>query len=193
MTPEQTADVLVKLAAYDQRTVGAGDVLAWHEVIGHMDLADCLAAVTAHYASEPRRAMPADIRRLAIDIRDTRKSREHQAERRLALEAGVPDRSEDVKALVRAVADALPKVDNHTRALNRARKERGRPMPAPAPKEKRAKSKPKDYPPPQSDEVAAMATRYLLDGHEPASVAERLGVSKRWCERTANRFRQEAS
>jgi hypothetical protein len=186
VTPEQTAAVLGKAAAYDQRTIGAADVLAWHEVVGYLEFDDCLEAVTAHYREQSDRAMPADVRKLALNIRDARQARERQHERRLALEAGPPARSDEVKALVQAVADALPKVDNHTRALNRARQERGRP--GPPPKTKKPKTKPKDYPPPHSDEVAAMATRYLIDGHAPAVVAERLAVSRRWCERTVKRL-----
>jgi hypothetical protein len=178
--------VLAKLAAFDQRTVGNADLLAWHEVIGHMDVQDCLAAVTEHYRESANRAMPADIRRIAISVRDARHSRERVAERREAIESGptVRDRSAEVTALVASVAASLPKPDNHAKALARARAERGRPYKPPT-KERRQPKAPKDYPPPATDDVAAMATRYLLDGHEPAVVAERLAVSRRWCERTA--------
>lgn len=201
MTPADTGKVLMKVAAYDQRTVGAADIAAWHEVIGHLDLADCLNAVTTHYREQSTRAMPADIRKLALGIRDARQARDRQTDRRLAIEAGptTRDRSPEVTALVKSVVDALPKVDAHARALARARKERGRPSPelrqATAKKPKKAK-KPKDHPPPTSDEIAALAARYLVDGYAPADVAERLGVSRRWCERTARKFQpttEEAS
>lgn len=187
MNVTQTASVLEKCAAFDQRTVGEGDLAAWHEIIGYLDLADCLAAVTAHYREQTQRAMPADIRKLAIGIRDRRKEGQH-----LALPAGptVRDRSPQVTALVEQVVSELPNTTVHDRARERARRERGRPDPALTARrrpENRAKP-PKDYPPPVDDEVAKLATRYLIDGHEPAEVADRLGVSRRWCQRTARRF-----
>lgn len=61
MTPADTARVLTKCAAYDQRTIGQADVLAWHEIIAGLELADALDAVRRHYRAEARRAMPADI------------------------------------------------------------------------------------------------------------------------------------
>lgn len=187
MTPQETGDVLAKAAAFDQRTVGTADVLAWHEVIGNLDLADCLEAVTVHYRESTARAMPADIRKLATAVRDRREARQRQKTGRLAVEAGTPDRSVEVKALVQAVADALPKPDVHQRALARARQERGRVVQRPLPKRKH--KPPKDYPAPMSDDVAKLATRYLLDRHHPAVVAEMLGVSRRWCEKTVRRLR----
>lgn len=191
MTPADTGRVLMKAAAFDQRTVGEADVLAWHEVIGHFELRDCLAAIGEHYRESSSRAMPADIRRLAIRIRDERLARESTEQRRLAIESGptVRDRSDAVTALVRQVAEALPKPDVYERAKARARAERGRPELLPPRQRKTPKSgKPKDWPDPASDDVAAMATRYLLDGHDPVSVSGRLAVSRRWCERTIRRL-----
>lgn len=187
MNLEDVSTVLAKAAAFDQRRVGEADVLAWHEVIGHFDLADCLAAVTAHYTETGDRAMPADIRRLAIGIRDRRK----ETAERLALAAAPPqpDRSDAVKALVQAVADALPKPDLHQQAVTRARQERGRPALPPRQAKSAKPTKRQDYPAPASDDIAQLATRYLLDGHEPAAVADRLAVSRRWCETTIRRLR----
>jgi len=185
---EETGLVLAKLAAFDQRTVGESDLLAWHEVLGRYDLDDCLAAVTAHYADTRDRAMPADIRRHATRIRNDRHEREERETRRLEIEAK-PDRSDAVTALVQSVVDALPKPDVHQRALARARKDRGRPEPVRH--ERKKPAKPGDYPVPASDDVAALATRYLLDGHEPRAVAERLAVSRRWCEKTIRRLRPD--
>lgn len=192
LTPGDTARVLAKIAAFDQRTVGAADIAAWHEVIGHLDIGDCLNAVALHYREQSTRAMPADVRRLALAIRDTRQAAERQNERRLAIGPSTRDRSPEVAALVQEVIAALPTPDAHTRALARARRERGRESPelrqAKQPKPKKRKQK-QDYPKPVSDEVAALATRYLIDGYTPADVAERLAVSRRWCERTARKFR----
>ena len=187
MTPQETAAVLAKCSGFDQRTVGSADVMAWHEVIGYLDLEDCLKAVTVHYSEQSNRAMPADIRRIAIPIRDRRKDGMAREER-LAIEAGVTDRSEAVTALIREVAASLPQPDVHKRAVARARAERGGPAPKLARKPKKTKGDKPTYPPPQTDAAAAMATRYLIDGYTPADVSERLGVNRRWCEKTAAKF-----
>lgn len=184
MTPAETARVLTKAAAFDNRTIGETDVAAWHEILGYLDVRDCLTAITTHYSEQRDRAMPADIRRLAIGIRDDRQRRERQAIEPAPVNH---ERSEDVKRLVQAVADALPKTTIHDRALAQARKDRGRqPATKLAPKGK--PNPPKDNPPPADDAIAALATRYLLDGHHPADVSKRLGVSRRWCELTLHRF-----
>lgn len=190
MTPEQVVDVLTKCAAYDQRTVGEVDVMAWHEILRRIELGDALDAVRQHFTESSARAMPADIRKLAIGIRDARHGRLRQREGRLAIESAptVSDRSAQVTALVQAVADALPKPDVYERAKAQARKQRGRPAKA-EPKLRNKAKEPKDYEPPQSDDVAKLATHYLTAGHDPREVSERLYVSRRWCERTARRFK----
>lgn len=72
MTPEDVVDVLTKAAAFDQRTVGEADVLAWHEVLHRCDRDDALAAVTRHYTDSRERIMPADVVRLARVVREER-------------------------------------------------------------------------------------------------------------------------
>lgn len=72
MTPEDVVDVLTKAAAFDQRTVGEADVLAWHEVLYRVDREDALAAVTRHYTDSRDRIMPADVVRLARVVKDER-------------------------------------------------------------------------------------------------------------------------
>lgn len=72
MTPPEAALVLTKCCAYDQRTIGEADVIAWHEVLGDLRLVDCLAAVAAWYRDHRERIMPADIRRGVKVIRDGR-------------------------------------------------------------------------------------------------------------------------
>lgn len=189
MILDETRDVLKKLAAFDQRTIGAGDIAAWHEVIGYLEVRDCLAAVAVHYRDQSTRAMPADIRKLATVERDRREARERQAAGRLALETAptTRDRSADVAALVSSVAAALPAMDIHERARKRARAQRGRPVPPP-PVRRREKPKPMKYPEPTDSGIAQLATRYLIDGHRPGDVSERLGVSLRWCQETAAKF-----
>lgn len=72
MNRAETARVLAKAAAYDQRTVGEADVLAWHEILERVDLTDALDAVRRHYTASVERIMPADVVRLARDARRDR-------------------------------------------------------------------------------------------------------------------------
>lgn len=72
MTPAETAKVLAKASAYDQRTVGQTDVLAWHEALRDLGYDDAMAAVAKHYAHSTDRIMPAHIRRLVVAARNAR-------------------------------------------------------------------------------------------------------------------------
>lgn len=62
MTPAETAALLAFAAAFDRRTIGEADVLAWQTVLHDIPFEPAKAAVTAHYAAETRWIMPADIR-----------------------------------------------------------------------------------------------------------------------------------
>ena len=62
MTPEETGMLLAICAAYDRRTVGEADVIAWYRAIGDLPYAACENAVVAHYAASRAWIMPADIR-----------------------------------------------------------------------------------------------------------------------------------
>lgn len=73
MTPAEVAMVLTKAAAIDQRTIGKADVMAWHEILERVELADALEAVKRHYAEARDRIMPADVRRIARVVSDERK------------------------------------------------------------------------------------------------------------------------
>ena len=50
MTPDETIDLLSVAAAFDRRTTGESDVMAWHATIGDLDFADSRAAVIGHRA-----------------------------------------------------------------------------------------------------------------------------------------------
>lgn len=119
MTFEDTASVLGKCAAYDQRTVGEADVLAWHEVIGHLDRESCLAAVTAHYREHSHRAMPADIRKLATDRRAQERGKRDRAERAALTSGATAHPRRTVLELRRVVSAALreagPGLEPHQR------------------------------------------------------------------------------
>lgn len=61
MNRSEVAILLGVAAAYDQRTVGEADVVAWHELLGDQSAADAVQAVKNHYATETRRVMPVDV------------------------------------------------------------------------------------------------------------------------------------
>lgn len=117
MTPGDAARVLTKAAAFDQRTIGESDVLAWHEALVDLDGADALAAVSRHYGTSEQRIMPSHVRRLAAEIARERHRVEREAEEQFALEqyraqAGpLRDRSDDIRDLVSQVRTELPAGD----------------------------------------------------------------------------------
>lgn len=62
MNPSEAATILAKMAAYDQRTVGEADALAWAEALdGQVTVSAALEAVTAHYRKSRDRMMPVDV------------------------------------------------------------------------------------------------------------------------------------
>ena len=76
MTPDETVDLLTVAAAFDQRTVGEGDAMAWHSVVGDLDFADAQRAVIGHYTDTTDRIMPAHVRRRVKAMRADRVARE---------------------------------------------------------------------------------------------------------------------
>jgi hypothetical protein len=141
MNRQETAQVLAKCAAFDQRTVGGADVIAWHEVIGRLDFGDALGAVTRHYSETNHRAMPADILAHGRRIRDERTRSPHEiralpsrfetdeerAERTARGLATVGSVLQPIIARLEAVRDeiaATPADERRQRAIKRAREER---------------------------------------------------------------------
>lgn len=117
MTPGDAARVLAKAAAFDQRTVGAADVAAWHEALSDLDAADALAAVARHYSTSEQRIMPVHVRRLAREAVIARRQAIERDEARRSIEAyradagPLTDRSAEVQAFVNQVRDVLPEGD----------------------------------------------------------------------------------
>lgn len=73
MNIEQVGRVLGKAAAVDNRDVGRAATLAWNEIIGDLDFADSLAAVTRFRIESPGVYLePGHVRRLARIIREER-------------------------------------------------------------------------------------------------------------------------
>jgi hypothetical protein len=118
MTPEETATVLAKCAAVDRRTVGRADVLAWHEIIGHLDFGVGLEAVRRWYTHHRDWIMPSDVVELGNEI--IRERRKAERERR-ALEAvqqakaeykAATDRTAEIAQFVASVRDGLEPGDS---------------------------------------------------------------------------------
>lgn len=117
MNLEEIGVLLAKAAGYDNRTVGQGNILAWHEALADLRLDDCLRAVALHHRSSTEYLMPAHVRRLAQEVRRERQDREIEAERHLELEAyatgagPLTDRSQEIQDFVHQVREVLPDGD----------------------------------------------------------------------------------
>lgn len=142
MTPADTARVLAKAAAFDQRTVGAADVASWHEVLHDLDVADALAAVTTHFRETTDRLMPAHIRRIALSLASQRAGAERRAHldaQRAVESTETVDRTPEVAELVDQLARRMGTGDPTVlrrrewveRERNRQRTERAAAQPNP--------------------------------------------------------------
>lgn len=74
MNLSETADLLTAMSAFDRRTIGDGDVIAWQAVLSDASFGDCLEAVKRHYAENTEWMMPAHVRRLVRDIHGEREA-----------------------------------------------------------------------------------------------------------------------
>ena len=68
MNLSETADLLSAMSAFDRRTIGEGDVIAWQAVLSDASFRDCLEAVKQYYAEHTEWMMPAHVRRLVRDM-----------------------------------------------------------------------------------------------------------------------------
>lgn len=75
-------------------------VMAWTEHMEGLTVADALQAVTAHYDTESRRIMPADVRRRAITLANNRADRHRQEEflREITARPAGPQRNHELAA-----------------------------------------------------------------------------------------------
>jgi hypothetical protein len=62
MTQDEAGLLLVHSAAYDKRTIGEPDVLAWHRALGDLSFTACQDAIDAYYREHREPIMPSDIR-----------------------------------------------------------------------------------------------------------------------------------
>lgn len=81
MNQSETVDVLTAIAAYDLRTVGESDVVAWHAAIGELDKPLALEAVIVHHKTSADRCKPAHVLGIAKSIRKDRAERESERAR----------------------------------------------------------------------------------------------------------------
>lgn len=72
ISKRDVAKLLALAAAYDQRTVGAADIDAWHQVAtaARWRPTDAARAVIEHYTTETDRVMPAHISRRIRERRE---------------------------------------------------------------------------------------------------------------------------
>jgi hypothetical protein len=86
---EQTAQLLGAMAAFDRRTVGRADVIAWHEMLADVQYADALEGVKRWYAEHRDMIWVADLLEILRNI-----AREREAAARATGwapgQAGVP-------------------------------------------------------------------------------------------------------
>lgn len=76
MTIDEVIDVLTVAAAFDFRSIGEADAIAWHAVLSDLDFSDARAAVLVHYAETCDRIMPANVRQRVKAMRRERLARE---------------------------------------------------------------------------------------------------------------------
>lgn len=121
MNIEQTAVVLAKVAALDNRTDTDAAILAWHEVIGDLDFQDALLAVAIHRRESSEYLMPVHVRQIAARLSKERGELEAKERRARELEdyaaqAGpLTDRSADIQDLVGEMREVMP--EGNVRAL----------------------------------------------------------------------------
>lgn len=61
MNEEETAILLTSAAAFDRRTIGEADVIAWSKLLQDYRFEDAMTALERHYASSREWVMPFDI------------------------------------------------------------------------------------------------------------------------------------
>jgi hypothetical protein len=62
MTPADTAELLVLAAAFDRRTIGKADVLAWNAALSDLEFADAKDAIVEHFKASGDWLMPYHVR-----------------------------------------------------------------------------------------------------------------------------------
>lgn len=76
MNLEQTAQLLIIIGTFDNRTVSAENITAYHEVLNDIQYEDALEAVKMHFKISNEWIMPSHIRAHVKAIRNDRAMRE---------------------------------------------------------------------------------------------------------------------
>jgi hypothetical protein len=106
MNAAEMGELLGFAAAFDNRTAGDADIIAWLEAIGDLPFDDARAAVAAHYRNDPdKRLMPAHVLQGVKAIRRDRI--EHEVIPAPAADlTGIPvSYRESLTASIRSIAD----------------------------------------------------------------------------------------
>ena len=72
MTPADAAELLTIAAAFDRRTIGEADAIAWADALHGLNKSDCAQAVREHFQTSTEYLMPAHVRRGVRRIREAR-------------------------------------------------------------------------------------------------------------------------
>lgn len=72
MTRAETALLLAQCAAFDRRTIGDADVIAWHAALNDVAYEDAQTAVVEHYRDSLDYLMPAHVRATVRRMRTAR-------------------------------------------------------------------------------------------------------------------------
>lgn len=72
MNPSDAAELLTLAAAFDRRTIGKADAIAWADALTGLDPNDCAEAIRAHFRDSTDYLMPAHVRRGVRKIRADR-------------------------------------------------------------------------------------------------------------------------
>lgn len=67
-----TAQVLARIAVFNNRSVDELVITAWHELLEPYELADCLRAVTEYFQRSKEWIMPVDVLNLVKEYREDR-------------------------------------------------------------------------------------------------------------------------
>lgn len=72
MTPADAAELLTLAAAFDRRTIGKADAIAWSDALAGLEPTDCAEAIRAHFRESTDYLMPAHVRQGVRKIRADR-------------------------------------------------------------------------------------------------------------------------
>jgi hypothetical protein len=64
MTPSETGELLANIQAFDHRTVGEADLMAWHAILKDVPIAPAKAAVLTHFGESKEWLTPVDIKNI---------------------------------------------------------------------------------------------------------------------------------